>query len=178
MISILSFTNYSVETLLRWGGKRFHSFIANLFRKLCTQISWESPEFYKRWYKIRFGLLISRCIRWYVVIFSEVTENKMRHDRRFALNSENLNCARLRCHVSNSWVLEHIVFEQINTWMNVRTLVVCRYGRGRALRYKCHCNSYLYPDDIPRLTTVSSHLMYGEQGSSEAFVRWRWRHRP
>lgn len=67
------------------------------------------------------------------MIFSEVTENRMRqrHFTDFALNSENLNCAKLRCHVSNGWVLVHAISEQINMWMNVRTLVVCRYGRGR-----------------------------------------------
>ena len=44
----------SVETLFRWGGKRLHSFAANLFRKLRTKC--HCPSFMRDITKKRFGL--------------------------------------------------------------------------------------------------------------------------
>jgi len=35
----------SVETLFRWGGKRLHHFIANLFRKPCIKFHANRPSF-------------------------------------------------------------------------------------------------------------------------------------
>jgi len=35
----------SVETLFRWGGKRLHHVVANLFRKLCAKFHHNCPSF-------------------------------------------------------------------------------------------------------------------------------------
>jgi len=35
----------SVETVFRWGGKRLHDFVANLFRKLCIKLHHNCPSF-------------------------------------------------------------------------------------------------------------------------------------
>ena len=35
----------SVEILFRWGGKRLHDFVANLFEKLCTKFHHNCPSF-------------------------------------------------------------------------------------------------------------------------------------
>jgi len=46
----------SVETLFRWGGKRLHTFAANLFRKLCTRFHQNRPSFVEDITKKHFGL--------------------------------------------------------------------------------------------------------------------------
>jgi len=45
----------SVETLFRWGGKRLHHVVANLFRKLCAKFHHNFPIYYRK----HFGLFFS-----------------------------------------------------------------------------------------------------------------------
>jgi len=41
------FSQGSVMTLFRWGGKRFHRVMANLVRKICTKLYENRPHFVK-----------------------------------------------------------------------------------------------------------------------------------
>jgi len=44
-MSISSFTQGSVETIFRWGGKRLYHFAANLFSKCCTKFCQHCSSF-------------------------------------------------------------------------------------------------------------------------------------